>query len=158
MLEHLKRMAFRTAKPFVQSVYRQFRGLTIGTRTLILNENREVLLIRHTYAPGWLMPGGGVERGETVYQAAAREVREEVGVEALEEPVLHGVFLNDRQFPGDHVACFVLRRFRELGGRDSVEIAEARFFPVSELPDGTTPGTRRRIAEVTDGAALTREW
>ena len=158
MLENVKRVAFRTAKPFVHLVYRQFRGLTIGTRTMILKENREVLLIRHTYAPGWLMPGGGVERAETVYQAAMREVREEVGVEALEEPVLHGVFLNDKQFAGDHVCCFVLRKFKELGTRDSVEISEARFFPVTELPEGTTPGTRRRIAEVIDGATLTREW
>ena len=90
-------------------------GLTLGTRTVVLEDDR-VLLVRHTYAPGWLFPGGGVDRGETIYDAAMREVREETGVMPMEEPVLHGVFLNDRQFPGDHVACFILRRFEREAG------------------------------------------
>ena len=125
------------------------RGLTIGTRTLVLRPTMtEVLLVRHTYAPGWLLPGGGVERGETIYQAAVREVREEAGITAEEEPLLHGVFLNDKQFPGDHVACFVLRKFSEGPFRGNLEIAEARFFALDALPDDTTRRHRRRIDEV----------
>jgi ADP-ribose pyrophosphatase YjhB (NUDIX family) len=135
------------------------RGMTLGTRTLVLKEeDREVLLVRHGYAPGWLLPGGGVERGETIFQAAVRELLEEAAVEAEEEPWLHGFYLNERQFRGDHVACLVLRKFRLGEFRRGIEIAEARFFPISALPDGTTGGTRRRIAEVTQGVAPSREW
>ncbi|WP_373504033.1 NUDIX domain-containing protein [Aestuariivirga sp.] len=155
----LKRVFFKTAQKLVmQPLYRQMRGMTLGTRTLIVRPSQEVLLVRHTYAPGWLLPGGGVERGETLYQAAIREVREEAAITAEEEPRLHGMFLNDRQFPGDHVACFVLRAFSEGRFQGNLEIAEARFFSVGALPPDTTGGTRRRIAEVLDGVAPTRDW
>ena len=150
---------FKTAQALVlQPFYRQVRGLTIGTRTLVLRGENEVLLVRHTYAPGWLLPGGGVERRETIYQAAVREVQEEAAIIAAEEPLLHGVFLNDKNFPGDHVACFVLRKFTANSFTRNLEIAEAKFFTLGSLPADTTGGTRRRIGEVVHGMALTRHW
>jgi 8-oxo-dGTP pyrophosphatase MutT (NUDIX family) len=159
MSDGLKRVFFRSLKPFIHASYRQTRGMTLGTRTLVLkNEAREVMLVRHTYAPGWLLPGGGVERGESLAEAAIREVREEAGIVAAEEPYLHGIFLNDAQFVGDHVACFVLRQFQAGPFTPGREIAEARFFPAIALPEGTTPGTRRRIAEVLDGQPPASRW
>jgi ADP-ribose pyrophosphatase YjhB (NUDIX family) len=159
MSDRLKRLLHRAAKPVLQPVYRQLRGMTLGTRTLVLGAGGgDVLLVRHGYAAGWFLPGGGVERGETLAEAAIREVREEAGIEAEEEPHLHGVFLNDRQFRGDHVACFVLRRFRQGEFRTGFEIAEARFFPLGSLPEETSPGTRRRIAEVIEGRQPARHW
>ena len=155
----IKRLLFKTAQRLVlQPLYRQTRGMTLGTRTLVLDGETNVLLVRHTYAPGWLLPGGGVERGETVYQSCVRELHEEAAIAAGEEPQLHGLFLNHRQFPGDHVACFVLRRFVQEPFRPNVEIAEARFFATASLPEGTTPGTRRRIAEVIEGVPPARDW
>ena len=155
----LKKIFFTTAQTLVmRPLYRQVRGLTIGTRTLVLRPSGEILLVRHTYAPGWLFPGGGVERGETIYEAATREVREEAGIVADEEPELHGLFLNDKQFRGDHVACFVLRKFSERGFKGNLEIAEARFFAPDALPPDPTGGTRRRLAEILDGAAPARHW
>jgi 8-oxo-dGTP pyrophosphatase MutT (NUDIX family) len=159
MTDGFKRLFFRTAKLVVQPYYRQARGMTLGTRTLVLrNADREVLLVRHGYAAGWLLPGGGVERGEALAEAAVREVREEAGIEAAEEPHLHGIFNNDKEFPGDHVACYVLRNFRQGNFTPGFEIAEARFFPADALPDGTTAGTRRRIAEVLGGHPASPRW
>ena len=40
----------------------------------------EVLLLRSSYRPGWSMPGGGIARGESARDAAARELSEEVGL------------------------------------------------------------------------------
>ncbi len=155
----IKQTLFKAAHRLVmQPLWRQMRGMTLGTRTLVIRPSGEVLLVRHTYAPGWLLPGGGVERGETLQDAAVREVREEAGIEAEGEMLLHGVFLNERQFPGDHVACFVLRQFRETPFTGNLEIAEARFFVPDQLPADTTGGTRRRIAEVLDGVPLSRIW
>ena len=153
----VKKLAFQAvSKLLLQPWRRQTHGLTLGTRSVVIDEDR-VLLVRHSYAPGWLFPGGGVDRGETVYDAALRELREETGVIGIEEPVLHGIFLNDAQFPGDHVACFILRRFERKPAR-SLEIAEAKFFPVTALPEGTTGGTTRRMAEIFSGAAVGRHW
>ncbi|MBI2718848.1 MAG: NUDIX domain-containing protein [Rhizobiales bacterium] len=146
------------SKLVLQPWHRQTRAMTLGTRTAVIDGNTQVLLVRHSYAPGWSLPGGGVERGETLVEAAAREIGEEAGIVAEEEPRLHGIFLNEPQFPGDHVACFVLRRFRREKRATSLEIAEARFFAVEDLPEGTTGGTRRRVAEIFDGAAPTSRW
>lgn len=159
MLDRIKRRLYRAARPLIQAAYRQSRGMTLGSRVLVLGaEDRDVMLVRHSYTPGWLLPGGGVERGETLLEAAIREVREEAGIIAEEAPRLHGIFNNDDQFKGDHVACFVLRHFRSETFVPGAEIAEARFFPVAALPDGTTPGTRRRIAEVTGGLPAADRW
>ena len=57
-----------------------FRPLTLGVRVLIVRGD-EVLLIQHSYQPGWFIPGGLVERGEALEQAAQREAHEEVGAE-----------------------------------------------------------------------------
>lgn len=151
------KLAFKAVSKLVlQPWRRQTHGLTLGTRTVVIEEG-SVLLVRHSYAPGWLFPGGGVDRGEMIYDSALREVREETGIIGLEEPVLHGVFLNDKQFRGDHVACFILRRFERKPAR-SLEIAEARFFSVAALPEGTTGGTLRRIAEIFSGSGIARHW
>ncbi|MCX7348566.1 MAG: NUDIX domain-containing protein [Alphaproteobacteria bacterium] len=159
MPETVKRVLFRAVKPLLHAAYRQTRGMTLGTRVLVLKgEPPEVLLVRHGYAPGWLLPGGGVERGETLVDSAIREVLEEAGIVAEEAPVLHGFYLNDAQFVGDHVACYVLRRFREAGFTPNAEIAEARFFPAAALPETTTPGTRRRIDEVLGGVVPAKVW
>lgn len=154
-----KRIAFTAAsRLFLHPLYRQMRGMTLGTRTAVFDKGAQVLLVRHSYAPGWMFPGGGVSRGETIYASAVREIREEAGIIAEEEPLLHGLFLNDRQFPGDHVACFVLRRFSQQPVSKSLEIAEAGFFPVDGLPAETTGGTRRRIAEIVSGVAVPHDW
>lgn len=136
---------------------RLVRGMTLGVRICALRGG-EVLLVRHTYAPGWLLPGGGVDRGETVFAAAVRELREETAVIAGETPQFHGLFSNDDHFPGNHVACFVIRQFDRQPWKPSFEISDARFFPVTDLPAEATGGTRRRIAEILDGGPVSHVW
>ncbi|MFN0194858.1 MAG: NUDIX domain-containing protein [Aestuariivirga sp.] len=146
------------SRALVQPVYRQFRGLTIGTRTAVFDSQERVLLVRHSYSPGWHFPGGGVERGETVYAAAIRELREEAAVEAREAPVLHGIFDASDQFPGDHVCCFVLREFSRGDWKPSAEIIDAQFFEAGNLPETASGGTRRRLAEIAGQAPIAHQW
>lgn len=54
----------------------------VGVRAIVLNEAQEILLVRHTYIPGWYIPGGGVDRGEYPVTAVTREFWEEVGCSA----------------------------------------------------------------------------
>ncbi len=49
------------------------RPLTLGVRCIVARDDGHVLLVRHTYLPGWYLPGGGVERGESLEAAIARE-------------------------------------------------------------------------------------
>ena len=141
-------------------VYFRFaRGMTFGVRGVVLNERDEVFLIRHTYVPGWHFPGGGVEVGETAELSLERELSEEAGISPTERPALHGLFFNRKISRRDHVAVYVLRRFRvERVKQPDREIAEAGFFPLARLPEGTTPATRRRLAEIMTGQPPATEW
>ncbi len=148
----------RAAKLVLHPWYRLTRGMTLGTRTVVIDDAGDVLLVRHTYAPGWLLPGGGVERGETIFESAKRELLEETGIIAGEEPLLHGLFLNDANFKGDHVAVLVVRKFRQTIFKPTLEIAEAGFFAARALPEGTTRGTARRIGEILQGHTPAEHW
>lgn len=128
--------------------FRLRRGLTLGVRIVVHDAEGRILLVRHTYAPGWLFPGGGVERGETAAQAARRELAEEAGIIAAGPMSLFGLYANEENFPGDHVALLVLESFEQQDRKTSVEIAEMGFFSPQELPVGTTGGTLRRLAEI----------
>ena len=155
----IKEMLFRSmSRAMLQPWFRLRRGITLGVRAAIIDAEHRVLLVRHTYAPGWLLPGGGVERGETVFDAVRREVREEGGIIAAGNPALHGVFSNEANFPGDHLVCFVIREFTREPWYPSMEIAAAEFYPINAFPAETTGGTARRIAEIAEGVAVSAEW
>ena len=146
------------ARSVLHPFFRLSRGLTLGTRTLVRNADGKVLLVRHTYAPGWMFPGGGVERGEVAEDSATREVYEEAGIR-LEEPLrLFGLYSNNTKFPGDHVALYLAETGAEAEARPQLEIAECGFFATDALPPETTEGTRRRIAEVLDGRRPAAHW
>jgi 8-oxo-dGTP pyrophosphatase MutT (NUDIX family) len=134
------------------------RGLTLGTRTAVFDGQNRVLLVQHSYGPGWLLPGGGVERGETIFHSAAREIREEAGIIAEEELVLKGFCLNDGQFPGDHVAILTLHKYTRQPWKPTLEISHAEFFGLDQLPDGTTGGTRRRLDEIISNRVTAHHW
>ena len=143
----------------LRPIWRLRRGLTLGVQGVLTDASGRVLLVRHSYRRGWYFPGGGVEWGETLGVALARELEEEVGVRILEEPRLHGVYANFASFPGDHIALFHVPRWERTGNYCRPrEIAEAELFDRNALPDGTDPGTRARLAEIFDGAGKRESW
>jgi ADP-ribose pyrophosphatase YjhB (NUDIX family) len=133
---------------FIYLIYRIYifivRPVTFGVRVLLVKDSR-VLLIRHTYRGGWHLPGGGIQRGETVETAARREVREETGAE-MGAVQLMGVFSNLENRASGHNVLFACEEF-DITGKPDHEIAEVRFFQRNELPADMFPGHRRRIEE-----------
>ena len=133
----------------MQRYWRWQRPMTLGARGIVLDAESRVLLIRQTYSKGWIFPGGGVERRETIEHSLARELDEEAGIALTGPAELHGIYSNELIFPGDHVAIYVVRAWRQARPMTvSAEIAEHRFFAIDALPDDVTDGTRRRIEEL----------
>jgi 8-oxo-dGTP pyrophosphatase MutT (NUDIX family) len=133
--------------------------LTLGVRAAVLDDRGQVMLVRHTYAPGWHFPGGGVDPRETLAQAAVRELQEEALIATRDEPTFFGMYLSLVDNKSDHIGLFIVRNFEVVTGRMRVlEIAEARFFPVTGLPEGTTGGTRRRLQEILAGTPRSATW
>lgn len=160
MKDETKLTAFQRARTRVHLFLTAIRKrLTVGVRTVLL-DGRKVLLVKHTYTPGWQFPGGGVEPGETAETAAAREALEETGYAVDGRPVLHGFFLN-RIAGGrrDHVAVYIWRDFRsQLEFAPNLEIAECQWFEVDALPSDVGKGTERRIREIFEKAKPASEW
>jgi ADP-ribose pyrophosphatase len=133
--------------------------MTVGARVMVVDGDR-VLLIRHTYVPGWQFPGGGVSPGETVEEAAARETLEETGYRIVGPMELFGIYHNTSPVTNrDHVAFYVARRFEQAFDRKpDHEIAEVGWFDRHALPDAVTPATSQRIDEYFDGVEKRTVW
>lgn len=107
---------------------------SVGALAVVRDEAGAVLLVRHTYKPGWGVPGGLVKAGEHPSVAVVREAREEVGVaiEVVGEPA---VVVDPPTRRVD-----VVYRARVVPGTDatgrprSVEIAEVAWHPGDRLP------------------------
>ena len=139
--------------------WRMRRGVTLGVRGCVIGPDGRILLVKHSYMPGWQFPGGGVEWGETAEVAVIREVLEETGVEVTGPMQLHGIFSNHANFGGDHILVFVIRHWlRPLVPKPNAEIIATGFHTPGNLSAEVTSGTRRRVAEIFQGAAIEPEW
>ena len=135
------------------------RPLTMGVRVAVV-EDDHVFLVRQSYLPGWYLPGGGVERGETTRDAACRELHEEAGfIVAPDNLQLVGLYANFADFKNDHVALY--RATSWTPGKPTasrMEITDRQFFPIRDLPPDVSRGTRERIREVIEGVVPSPLW
>ena len=115
--------------------------------TVALLQNDKILLTKRKDFEVWCMPGGRVEDGETVTQAAIRETLEETGLE-VELTGVVGIY----SIPKAKAWCNLIILFtaRPAGGymkSQESEVDEVRFFPIDEIPRELLWGHRQRISD-----------
>lgn len=137
--------AVLTALHDLRRLYWRVRGRRgRGVLAVALTPKRRIVLVRLTYARGWRLPGGGVDRGEEPRAAALRELREEIGM------VAHGavacVDAPDDPASNDGSTLFLVEDVRYAPRRTFEVDAVAEFAP-DALPGETTALTRMRIEE-----------
>lgn len=115
--------------------------LTVDVVALSGEDTRSVLLIQRGNAPfagRWALPGGFVEQGEQVRQAAPRELSEETGLHVkVEDLRLLGVYDTPGRDPrGWTVSVVYLARLQgQVPVKGADDAGDARWFPADALPE-----------------------
>lgn len=105
-----------------------------GCRVLALDPAGRILLVRHSYGSGrWMLPGGGLKRGEDPLAAGLRELREETACEIAEGWLLESV--SEDLAGARHTVHIVAGRTADRPQPDGREILAAAFFAADALPD-----------------------
>lgn len=109
--------------------------LTVDVIIELARQDGRIVLVQRKHEPlGWALPGGFVDIGETVEQAAAREAKEETGLAVTLEYLL-GVYSDPRRDPRGHTVSvvFVATATGEPSGGD--DAADAQVFDPCKPPE-----------------------
>jgi 8-oxo-dGTP diphosphatase len=112
------------------------RSNPLPTADLIIESPTGIVLVRRKYPPhGWALPGGFIEAGEWASEAAAREAKEETGLDVELTELFH-VYSDPKRDPRGFHTMSVVFLGRAAGtpvGAD--DAAEARVFSLDALPE-----------------------
>lgn len=159
MLQRLRRCLEPVIRPAMHMYWRFARPVTLGVRAVVVDGTGRVFLVKHSYVDGWHFPGGGVEAGESVPTALARELAEEGNIRLNGPPQLYSVYFNARISRRDHVVLFIVRDFhQDKVPEPNREIVEHGFFALDALPPDTSRATRARLDEIFKGVSVSEAW
>lgn len=159
--EGVPEISRKSTRIMVWLLHRYFlltRSMTLGVRAACFDEEGRVFLVRHTYLPGWYLPGGGVERGETVRAALAKELREEGNLEILGVAQLFSSYFNKNASKRDHVLLYRVNVKQFSARLPDKEIAESGFYSIDALPEGVTNSTLKRLKELSGETKVEDYW
>ena len=103
------------------------------------------------------MPGGGVDRNESIYAAVKRELMEEAGIQVTNDPMLFSGYVNKMLGAADYPFLFIVDQFLQVAAK-SPEISELAWFKIHEIPELTSPGSKRRLLEYFNNTAPSEKW
>jgi 8-oxo-dGTP diphosphatase len=134
---------YKFVYPLLKIYWFIFRPKTQGVICLILSGD-ELLLIRQTYGrSAWTLSGGGFKKNENKESAIKREVKEELGLNITPEYI--GEFTHNPEYKIDTVYCFVARVEKIEPKIDHLEIKEAKWWNINDLPKDHSLSLQRVI-------------
>jgi ADP-ribose pyrophosphatase len=132
----------------------------VGVGTVTIKEGK-ILLVRRAFDPGagkWSIPGGLVEVGEKLSEAAARETEEETGVKVQTLELINVFDMIDRDEHGKVKYHYVLVDFlaKPVGGeeRTSCEVTDLKWLTFEQAKTMDLTRTARKALEELFGGLL----
>lgn len=158
MIGKAKALAIRIGHPLRKIYWRIAKPEGFGVKVMAFDGDGRLLLVRHSYGRSdlWMLPGGAIDKGEEAEAAAARELKEETALDAI-NLTLFGQYLSNWEGKRDHVALFTCTIDGTLQ-IDKQEIVEARFFALDALPDSISAATYRRVEDWRQGRPQSDRW
>lgn len=124
--------------------------VSVGVCALIRDAHGRLLVAHHTYREHpWGLPSGLIGRGEHPDVALARELREELGVEASIGPLVHA----EMWLPGRHLTLYYTATLHGAPQADGIEIDSFRFVTLEEARTLLGPGADRWLAALAEQRA-----
>lgn len=119
----------------------------LGVAVVVTDDRKRILLGRRGKEPNrglWVIPGGGVELGETMVQTAHREIQEETGLRILGVRACRPLWVQEVIGDDEHrvivfVEATVVAYPRERLPKAGSDLLEARFFERGSLPHDISP-------------------
>jgi ADP-ribose pyrophosphatase YjhB (NUDIX family) len=121
----------------------------VAVNVAVIHEGK-ILLTKRDDFHVWCLPGGGVEEGESLAEAAIRETKEETGID-VELTRLVGVYSRLGGLPDGHA---VLYEAKPIGGEltsQPGETIDVRYFAFHEIPNEIAFAHKQRIAAAMNG-------
>ncbi|WP_328302140.1 NUDIX domain-containing protein [Actinomycetospora sp. NBC_00405] len=131
----------------------QANSLVPSVTAAVRNDEGQLLLIHKIDNDRWALPGGAMNLGESIAEAAVREVEEETGVR-VEVTGLVGIYTDpnhvmaydDGEVRQEFSVCFHARVITGAPRQDNVETKAAKWVDVTDVPAlDIHPSMRRRI-------------
>ena len=115
-----------------------FRHPVTGTTIIPVLPDGRIVLIQRSDSGKWGLPGGMIDWGEDIPNAASRELKEETGLKLIKIRGLRGVYSDPQRDPRIHSISVLLEveAQGELNPTDKLEILQVKAFTRDELPLG----------------------
>ena len=122
-----------------------------------LQKNNEILLVKHNYGnKAWHLPGGSVEKGESLENALKREYKEETGL-TITTQNLQSIIYSRKNYAISYVYRVQVNK-TNIRQYKNKEIEEVNFFPIDELPLEISKNAKYRIETCHKKGILIEEW